>query len=134
MDPLTTFAEAAVAIRWADDVLNAGANVATIELSERARIPEPDREALVALLAEEGEYEVFIDSTLKDGSLTYGECLIVGESEDEFLLSAHICHPSLANDNLSGIALLTRLGGALSSISTSLAENHRVELPVLDIT
>jgi len=55
------------------------------------------------------EYRVFIDSTLDEGSLTFGELLIKGESTDEFLLSCHICHPSLCNDNLSGIALNTFL-------------------------
>ena len=62
---------------------------------------------------EDGEYEVFIDATLQDGSLTYGEFLIQGQSKEEVLLSAHSCHPSLANDNLSGITLLARLGRAL---------------------
>jgi len=52
----------------------------------------------------EGDYEVFIDSDLSEGSLTYGEFYIKGKSEKEVLISAHICHPSLANDNLSGIA------------------------------
>lgn len=56
-----------------------------------------------------GIYEVFIDATLKDGALTYGECFIPGASDTEVLLSAHVCHPSLANDNLSGIALLSYL-------------------------
>ena len=46
------------------------------------------------------------------GSLTYGECFLPGEREDEVLLTTHVCHPSLANDNLSGIAVLTELGGA----------------------
>ncbi|HET7539699.1 MAG TPA: DUF4910 domain-containing protein [Polyangiaceae bacterium] len=50
-----------------------------------------------------GEYEVCIDSTLAPGSLTYGELLIPGESPEEILISAHVCHPSLANDNLSGV-------------------------------
>ena len=66
----------------------------------------------------EGEYEVYIDSTLENGSLTYAECVIPGALDDEVLLSAHTCHPSLANDNLSGISLLTRLGAALSTIET----------------
>src|SRR5262245_7061153 len=48
----------------------------------------------------DAEYEVVIDSTLEDGTLTYGECLIPGEVEDEFLISTHICHPSMCNDNL----------------------------------
>jgi len=66
----------------------------------------------------DGEYEVCIDSTLADGSLTYAECVIPGELDAEVLLSSHICHPSLANDNLSGNALLVRLGAALASIAT----------------
>ncbi len=61
----------------------------------------------------EGEYEVFIDSTLEPGSLSYGEVVIPGTSDEEVLLSCHICHPSLCNDNLSGIALMTALAKAL---------------------
>jgi aminopeptidase-like protein len=53
----------------------------------------------------DGDYEVCIDSTLSDGSLSYGEYAIDGAGDDEVLLSCHVCHPSLANDNLSGIAL-----------------------------
>ena len=53
----------------------------------------------------DGNYEVCIDSTLDDGSLTYGELLLEGSTDDEVLVSVHVCHPSLANDNLSGIAL-----------------------------
>jgi aminopeptidase-like protein len=56
----------------------------------------------------DGEYQVCIDSTLTPGSLTYGEYYLPGENPDEILLSCHICHPSLANDNLSGIALATQ--------------------------
>jgi aminopeptidase-like protein len=63
----------------------------------------------------EGEYEVRIDSTLADGSLTYGECLLPGDSEREVLLSTHVCHPSLCNDNLSGIAVMTWLARALQA-------------------
>ena len=66
----------------------------------------------------EGEYEVFIDSTLDDGHLTYGELIIPGELPDEVLLSCHVCHPSLANDNLSGIALVTFLARHLQECST----------------
>ena len=58
---------------------------------------------------EEGEYEVYIDSSLKKGHLTYGELFIPGESKKEILFSAHTCHPSLANDNLAGIAILVAL-------------------------
>lgn len=62
---------------------------------------------------EEGTYEVCIDASLEPGNLTYGELLIPGEKEEEILFSAHICHPSLANDNLSGISILTYLAQAL---------------------
>lgn len=56
-----------------------------------------------------GEYEVKIASSLTDGSLTYGEYLLKGESDEEVLFSTYLCHPSLCNDNLSGVVLLTRL-------------------------
>ncbi len=62
----------------------------------------------------DGDYEVCIDSSLEDGSLTYGEYFLPGRRDGEILLSCHVCHPSLANDNLSGIALLTELGGLLA--------------------
>ncbi|MGH7793435.1 MAG: DUF4910 domain-containing protein [Candidatus Binatia bacterium] len=55
------------------------------------------------------EYEVCIESSLEDGHLTYGEYFLPGEKTDEVLLSCHICHPSLCNDNLSGIALMVTL-------------------------
>jgi len=48
----------------------------------------------------EPEYDVCIDSELRDGFLTYGECLLPGQSRAEVIVSAHVCHPSLANDNL----------------------------------
>jgi len=64
----------------------------------------------------QGTYEVAVDSTLEPGSLSYGECVLPGTQPDEVLFSTHICHPSLANDNLSGIAVLTELGAALASI------------------
>jgi aminopeptidase-like protein len=51
------------------------------------------------------EYEVCIDSSLEPGHLTYGEYFLPGEREEEVLLSTHICHPSLCNDNLSGIVV-----------------------------
>jgi len=63
-------------------------------------------------------YEVLIDSSLTDGHLTYGEFLHKGETADEFLLSAHVCHPSLADDNCSGVALLTHLAKRISRLRT----------------
>jgi aminopeptidase-like protein len=65
----------------------------------------------------EGNYHVVIDSSLTDGELTWGECLIEGASGDEVLVSAHACHPSLANDNLSGVVLATFLAKALAGAS-----------------
>lgn len=67
------------------------------------------------------DYEVVIDSTLEPGSLTYGECFLPGEREEEVLLTTHVCHPSLANDNLSGIALLTEIGERLQDVPRSLS-------------
>lgn len=65
----------------------------------------------------DGEYEVFIDSSLESGSLTYGEYFVKGETETEILIYSHICHPSLCNDNLSGIALVSHLAKLLSTQS-----------------
>lgn len=64
----------------------------------------------------DGDYHVHIDSTLSDGSLTYGECVIEGRSPEEILVSCHVCHPSLANDNLSGIAIATALAEQLGGL------------------
>jgi aminopeptidase-like protein len=58
----------------------------------------------------DGEYEVCIDSNLEPGHLTYGELRVPGEEADEFLISAHICHPSLCDDNLSGVSIAAHLG------------------------
>lgn len=66
----------------------------------------------------DGLYQVEIDAELRDGSLTYGEYLHRGQTEREFLLSAHICHPSLANDNCSGLALLATLARSLGTRKT----------------
>ena len=61
----------------------------------------------------EPRYRVKIDSDLKPGNLTYGECYIPGRSEKEVLIYTHVCHPSLCNDNLAGIAVTTALGDQL---------------------
>lgn len=66
----------------------------------------------------DGEYEVCIDSSLAAGSLTYGEYFLRGQTTDEVLISCHCCHPSLCNDNLSGMALATWLAKSLSTQST----------------
>ena len=64
----------------------------------------------------DGLYRVLIDSDLAPGHLSYGELLIPGESEDTVLFSCHICHPSLANDNLSGIGVATMLARHIQTL------------------
>jgi aminopeptidase-like protein len=66
------------------------------------------------LALKDGDYEVCIDTSLEDGHLTYGECCLSGKSTDEVLISCHACHPSLANDNLSGLTVATALAELLS--------------------
>lgn len=61
----------------------------------------------------EPAYRVVIDAILVPGHLTYGELELRGESDDEVLFSCHCCHPSLANDNLSGMAVATMLARRL---------------------
>jgi aminopeptidase-like protein len=72
-----------------------------------------------ALLSDltEPDYDVCIDASLQPGSLTYGEYALSGEREEEVLFSCHICHPSLANDNLSAVVIAARLARELSSLS-----------------
>ena len=70
---------------------------------------EDERNAL-----SDGTYRAVIDSTLEPGSLSYAECVIPGSSPEEVVISCHVCHPSLANDNLSGIAVATELAGVLA--------------------
>jgi aminopeptidase-like protein len=70
---------------------------------------------------EEGTYDVVIDSSLEDGHLTYGESYLPGETDDEVLISTHACHPSLCNDNLSGVALATFLARTIGSVQRRLS-------------
>jgi len=62
----------------------------------------------------DGQYEVCVDSTLEEGHLTYAECYLPGRSSEEVLISCHACHPSLANDNLSGLSVATFLAQFLA--------------------
>lgn len=64
-------------------------------------------------------YEVSINSTLESGSLTYGEFFIPGAVSDEILISCYVCHPSMCNDNLSGVVLATMLAKELNTIQTN---------------
>ena len=62
-------------------------------------------DALASSMTPDDELEVVIDAELFEGSLTYGEVVVPGETEDEILISAHACHPALANDNASSLAV-----------------------------
>ena len=64
----------------------------------------------------EGTYTVKIDSSLKPGALTIGECVLPGEEDKEILISCYTCHPSMANDSISGVVLATFLGKLLSGV------------------
>lgn len=63
----------------------------------------------------DGEYRVLIDADLGPGSMTFGEIVIPGETDEMVLVSTPVCHPGLANDNLSGVALLAELGAVLAA-------------------
>ncbi len=63
-----------------------------------------------------GDYDVVVDTSLESGSLTYAECVLPGETSDEIVVSTHVCHPSLATDNLSGIAVAAWLGRLLRDV------------------
>ena len=63
----------------------------------------------------DGEYHAVVDASLEDGALTSGEVNLRGETDAQFLLTTHICHPALANDNLSGVVLLWALARTLAA-------------------
>ncbi len=68
----------------------------------------------------EGTYRVSIDTTLQPGHLTYGEIVIPGTTEEVGLVSAHTCHPAMANDNASGMVVATALAAHLRTLSPRL--------------
>jgi aminopeptidase-like protein len=74
-------------------------------------LPHEERCAL-----EDGVYTVVVDTQLFDGSLTFGELLIPGDTTDEILLSTYVCHPSMANNELSGVVVSTFLARWLQSL------------------
>jgi aminopeptidase-like protein len=76
-------------------------------------------ETLQSLIAEgdDAVYEVVIDSTLSDGFLSYAEAVLPGETNQEILVHAHTCHPSLANDNCSGMAAASIIWRLLSQVA-----------------
>ena len=74
-------------------------------------IAHEERETL-----ELGDYKVVIDSELKNGSLTYGELIIPGESKEEIFISSYLCHPSMANNELSGPVVATFIAKWISQL------------------
>lgn len=64
----------------------------------------------------EGDYHMYIDSELFDGSLTYGEAILRGETEREVLISTYVCHPSMANNEISGPCVCAKLYSWLASL------------------
>lgn len=74
---------------------------------------------------QDGNYRVYIDAELFEGSLTYGELIIKGESDEEVFLSTYICHPSMANNELSGPCVVTFLAKWLINLR-SLKYTYRI--------
>ena len=66
----------------------------------------------------DGPFHVYIDSQLFDGNMTYSELLIPGETEDEILFSTYVCHPSMANNELSGPVVATALAKHIQSLDS----------------
>lgn len=81
------------------------------------------------LKMQDGRYHAFIDSTLTDGSLTYGELIIPGESDEEVFFSSYICHPSMANNECSGPAVLTFLADYVKHLTNRRYTYRFVLLP-----
>lgn len=75
-----------------------------------------------------GDYQVYINSSLENGSLTYGELIIPGKTKEEIFISTYICHPSLANNELSGPCVATYIAKWLSE-----QENHRYSYRIIFI-
>jgi aminopeptidase-like protein len=65
-----------------------------------------------------GPYDVVVDATLAPGEMTYAELVIPGDTADEVMFTAHLCHPSLANDNLSGLTVATEVARTLQSLES----------------
>lgn len=77
----------------------------------------------------QGPLSVVIDSELKRGSLSYGEYLIAGRSAQEILISCYICHPSMANDSLSGVLLTAFLANHIAKIKNRLWSYRIIFVP-----
>jgi len=66
----------------------------------------------------EGRYHMFIDSDLKEGSLTYADLILKGDTDEEILISSYTCHPSMANNECSGPAVLAELVKYVNSLDS----------------
>jgi len=84
------------------------------QLEELEKIDSRKSEKVADL--EKPKYHAVIKSKLEDGSLTYGEILIPGESEEEIFFSSYTCHPSMANNECSGPALLVFIANYILSM------------------
>ncbi len=78
------------------------------------------------LFQEDEEYEIFIDTKKENGSLSIGELLIEGKSKKEYLISCYICHPSMANDSLSGVITTAFIARELLKIQNTLEYSYRI--------
>lgn len=78
------------------------------------------------LFNKDEEYEIFIDSSLEHGSLSIGELLIDGKSKKEYLISCYICHPSMANDSLSGVITTAFIAQELLKKQNELEHSYRI--------
>lgn len=87
-------------------------------------LPDRVREGLV-----QGTYRATIEASLEPGRLTWGELVLPGESEDVVLLTTHLCHPAMANDNASGMALLATIGRELQALPDRRWTYHLVANP-----
>jgi aminopeptidase-like protein len=74
-----------------------------------------EKQMLAMQMEPDKKYHVKIDSRLFDGHLTYGECFIPGESDKEVLLSTYICHPSMANNEVSGSVVAAAIAQYIKS-------------------
>ena len=77
----------------------------------------------------DGRYHAYIDSDLFEGSLTYGELLIPGESREEIFFSSYICHPSMANNECSGPVVMTKLAKYIAAMPKRRYSYRLVLLP-----
>ena len=82
-------------------------------------ISEKQKQQMLRDYTSDDEFEICIDSSLEDGSLTYGELLLPGDTKQEVFFSTYICHPSMANNECSGPAVATVLADRIKKLRQS---------------